>query len=537
MFGRGERSVVLLCAALAPSFCQVYLENLPNDHPAIQYPQGPFNDPVAKLQRHIDAGAATLDYRSDGLGYLPALLERLGVAIDSQALVFSKTSFQAAAISPRNPRAIYFSDDVAVGWVRGGAGIEIAALDPVKGVVFYTLGARNGHPAFERRNECLQCHQGPSTQGVPGFFIGSVYPNAAGSPSRSGAIITDHRTAFEDRWGGWYVNAKRGEQRDRANSIAPNPAEPETLANAGRQNLVALPREVNLSGYLSRVSDIVALMTFEHQTQMINFITRVGWEARLSAPVESDVDALVKYMLFADEAPLKEPMEGFSTFTSTFPKQGPRDRKGRSLRDFDLQTRLFRYPLSYMIYSAAFDALPDPIRDRDIQEDLRRAYFSPAREGGVELTDRLQPRPPYGPRSPRDCGYSRRYKARTAGVLALKLRMLRMPIRRHLIRVRQRQHLGLTVDLSGKGETGRPAIGVNSISNDYGRMAGEIGQSGVQADEAVGPPATAGCDRSEVDIDIRHRLRHRFHEQRAHARRLNVFHCRDESIGAVEVRV
>jgi len=386
LFGRGERGIILFCVSLAPSFCQVYPDHLPNDHPAIQYSQDPFNDPVAKLERQIDFGAATLDYRSDGLGYLPALLERLGVAIDSQALVFSKTSFQAAAISPRNPRAIYFSDDVAVGWVRGGQGIEIAALDPLKGVVFYALGARNGQPAFERRDVCLQCHQGPSTLGVPGVFIGSVYPNAAGSPSRSGAIITDHRTAFEDRWGGWYVNAKHGEQRDRANSIAPNPSEPETLANAGRQNLASLPREVNLSGYLSPISDIVALMTFEHQTQMIDFITRVGWEARMSARVESDVDGLVRYMLFADEAPLKEPIQGVSSFTSTFPKRGPRDRQGRSLRDFDLQTRLFRYPLSYMIYSALFDALPNPVREK-IYAKLYAALTG--QEGGRAIVEIL----------------------------------------------------------------------------------------------------------------------------------------------------
>ena len=98
MFGRGERSVVLLFAALAPSFGQAYLENLPNDHPAIQYSQEPFADPIAKLQGHIDAGAVTLDYRPGGLGYLPALLERLGVSVDSQALVFSKTKIGRAHV-------------------------------------------------------------------------------------------------------------------------------------------------------------------------------------------------------------------------------------------------------------------------------------------------------------------------------------------------------------------------------------------------------------------------------------------------------
>jgi hypothetical protein len=51
-----------------------------------------------------------------------------------------------------------------------------------------------------------------------------------------------------------------------------------------------------------------------------------------------------------------------SSFTDTCPTRGPRDRQGRSLRDFDLRTRLFRYPLSFMIYSDLFDGLPDGVR-------------------------------------------------------------------------------------------------------------------------------------------------------------------------------
>jgi hypothetical protein len=354
-----------VCAALAPAFGQSYLANLSVDHPAIRYAQGPFDDPVARLQSRIEGGNAKLDF-AGSLGYLPSLLKNLGVNIDSQALVFSKTSFQAEKISPQNPRAIYFGDDVAVGWVRGGDGIEIAALDPQRGMEFYTL-ANSGPVKFERRDVCLQCHLGPSTAGVPGIFVGSVYPNSLGYPSRSGAIVTDHRTPFEDRWGGWYVNAKVGEKLDRANSVAPNPSEPETLANVGRQNLIHLPREFDPSGYLSPVSDIVALMTFEHQTQAINLMMRLGWEARMGVDetrIEAGVGALADYMLFSEEAPLKEPVEGVSTFRGTFPKRGPQDRQRRSLRDFDLQTRLFRYPLSYTIYSSAFDALPGPVRER-----------------------------------------------------------------------------------------------------------------------------------------------------------------------------
>jgi hypothetical protein len=242
--------------------------------------------------------------------------------------------------------------------------IELAAVDPRQGVVFYTLDARKSDPPrLVRQGECLRCHDGNATFGVPGMFVGSVFPNASGSPSRAAAIITDHRTAFEDRWGGWYVNARRGQQHDRSNSVAPDPAEPEMLDTNGAQNLATLFTRVDTSKYLAPVSDIVALMTLEHQTQMINLMTRLGWESRMGSS-DPDIEPLIAYMLFADEAPLREPVEGISAFTKTFPERGPRDAKGRSLRDFDLRTRLFRYPLSYMIYSAQFDALPERVRER-----------------------------------------------------------------------------------------------------------------------------------------------------------------------------
>jgi hypothetical protein len=118
----------------------------------------------------------------------------------------------------------------------------------------------------------------------------------------------------------------------------------------------------------------VALLVFEHQTQMTNLLTRLGWEARiaqhdtnssvLTPQLVSSSDGLVAYMLFADEPRLTDPVEGVSSFTRTFAERGPRDHKGRSLREFDLRTRLFRYPLSYMVYDAAFDALPGPILDQ-----------------------------------------------------------------------------------------------------------------------------------------------------------------------------
>jgi hypothetical protein len=348
-----KRHLIFGCAAVLGT-AQVYQSNLPVDHPAIRYFQGAGDNPVSRLTK----GSAKIDS-------LPALLEALHINADSQALVFSKTSFQSTRISPRNPRAIYFNDDVAIGFVPGGDGLEVAVSDARQGTVFYTFNPGTG--AFTRGEVCLRCHQGPATVGVPGMFIGSVFPNSAGQPYGQGGIITDHRTAFADRWGGWYVNAKRGEQRDRANSIAPDPAEPETLATQGHQNLASLADFFNPAPYLKPISDIVALMTFEHQTQMMNYLTRLNWESRMGRVEDADIEATVAYMLFVDEAPLTEPIEGVSSFTRTFPERGPRDKKGRSLRDFDLQTRLFRYPLSYVIYTPVFDGLPDAVRERIYQ--------------------------------------------------------------------------------------------------------------------------------------------------------------------------
>jgi hypothetical protein len=255
---------------------------------------------------------------------------------------------------------------VAVAWVRGSEDIEIAVADPKQGAVFYAL--KNG--VLDRNEVCMRCHVGPQTIGVPGMFISSVFPSASGMPDsdRQSAIITDHRTKFEERWGGWYVTGLSGEQRHRGNAIAQNPAEPKLLETYGTQNLTNLMRKFDPKGYLQPSSDMIALMTFEHQTQMVNLFTRLNWEARISGKLTPQIEARIQdvtdYMQFQGEEPLKEPIEGVSTFTKTFPQQGPRDKKGRSLRDFDLKTKLFRYPLSYMIYSPSFDGMPDWVRSR-----------------------------------------------------------------------------------------------------------------------------------------------------------------------------
>ncbi|HLI82818.1 MAG TPA: hypothetical protein VKV17_02815 [Bryobacteraceae bacterium] len=352
---------------------------LPNDSPAIHYADKPQDDPLAKLRKKLDSGEVKLEY-SDRWGYYPALLKYFGINVDSQVLVFSKTSFQSTKISPRAPRAIYFNDEIALGYVQNGDVVEVASFDPKEGYNFYTMDvAKDDHPSFVRRDTCLQCHQGIGTLGVPGILVTSVYPSADGTPAFRGSnMITDHRSPLDQRWGGWYVTGLTGSQTHMGNAVGHNPAQPQLLDMQGTQNLTSLERKFDTSRYMAPTSDVVALMTLEHQTRMSNLMTRVGWDTRLAeakgalddatkAKLNGEIEEMLEYMLFTDEHLLDDPIQGVSTFTKTFPERGPKDHLGRSLRDFDLRKRMFKYPLSYMIYSPAFDAMPDYVRQRVYQ--------------------------------------------------------------------------------------------------------------------------------------------------------------------------
>jgi hypothetical protein len=349
---------------------------VPTDHPAIKYFEAPTDDPVSQLEQKLQSKQVKLDF-DQTWGYLPSVLKQLGVNPDSQILVFSKTSFQASRISTETPRALYFNDEVAVGDVQNGEVLEFVALDSKQAENFYTLDIhKNENPGFARRDVCLQCHQSPATQGVPGIFIASVYPSPSGMPAfRAGATATDHRSAFDARWGGWYVTGTHGTQNHMGNAVAPDPQRPQVLDLKGTQNVTSLEKRFDTKPYMMKTSDIVALMTYEHQTHMTNLMNRIGWETRIAVydqkltgetkdHIDTEIEDLVTYMLFADEMQIREPIQGVSTFSKTFPERGPRDAKGRSLRDFDLQKRLFKYPLSFMIYTRTFDSLPEYARDR-----------------------------------------------------------------------------------------------------------------------------------------------------------------------------
>lgn len=361
--------LLLVAAGVAAQRRDAFIAS--RDHAAIRYSSGPTTDAVTALNARLQKGSLTLRF-DETSGYLRSVLEALNVPVDSQTLVFSQTSFQAPKINVRNPRALYFNDRVAVGWVRGGDILEVTAHDPRQGVIFYHLEQDPGaRPRFTRNNACLSCHLSWETLGVPGLTVHSVHP-LPDDKSYVNGYTTNHVSPIEQRWGGWFVTGNPGGVWHMGN-VPVMPADQGRLKLANpRLPLASLDGVFDLKGYLTPHSDVVALLVLDHQAHMTNLITRAGWEARL-AQAEPTEDAkqrareaaaeLADYMLFVYEAPLTGPVKGSSTFATTFSAAGPRDAQGRSLREFDLRRRLFRYPCSYMIYSDAFDALPRPAKD------------------------------------------------------------------------------------------------------------------------------------------------------------------------------
>jgi hypothetical protein len=380
---------VLIAGWLAlPSPGQIAVRNqgyVPFSEEPINYRSGNLSDPVSILQKRIDRGEVALDYEPKH-GYLRSVLEKLAIPIDSQTLVFSKTSFQYKKISPSQPRALYFNDDVYVGQVHDGKVLEFVSFDPMQGAIFYILDEqKSDHPVFQRAElDCTQCHVAAGTRGVPGVLLRSIYTTPSGTQATlTQSFITGQESPLKERWGGWYVTGTSGSQTHMGNTVAEDKEHPEQIDRAAGSNLTGLSKKFDTTSVLSGQSDIVAHLVLAHQTQMHNLITLTNYQTRLAlykaglaadASVDSIPDAvrqqyqkpaeeLLRYLLFADEAPLEGPIAGTAGFAAEFAARGPRDRMGRSLRDFDLRTRIFRYPCSYLIYSGAFDALPPQARE------------------------------------------------------------------------------------------------------------------------------------------------------------------------------
>ena len=382
------------------------------DLPPIRYSESISKDPVALLERKIQRGELVLP-QDPQFGVLPGLLKELNVPVESQVLVFSKTSLQIHKISPSNPRALYFNDSVYVGYVPGSSILELAANDPDLGAVFYTLDfapvteARQGVQLVRDRGQCLSCHATSRTENVPGYLVRSIYPDASGRPrTGTSSYTTDYRSLFQTRWGGWYVTGTHGQMRHLGNAFALDRSDPQKMDLEAGANRSELPSRVQPKLHLQPHSDLVALMVLEHQIRVHNLITKANYEARQAVAmdvsmnqalgrdsgyrsestqrrIQSAASSLADAILMRNESPLEQVVQGTSSFAETFASQGPLDSQNRSLRQFDLQTRLFRHWLSYLIYTPEFQALPKeilvPLRAH-LQETLRADEYRAERE-------------------------------------------------------------------------------------------------------------------------------------------------------------
>ena len=380
------------------------------DDPAIAYSSAPVNNAVEDLNRKLENGSARLTFEGRS-GYLQSAIDALQLPIDSQLLLFSKGSLQGRLVGPSSPRAMFFNDRVVLAWVRDGDLLEAAAHDARAGLVFYSLEQRPAErPMFKREFRCLGCHLTGDTLGVPGLLMFSTTPSLPerpGVPSDAGdrplkIVTTDQRSPIAERWGGWFVTGNSGAARHLGNRV---PA----LEGHPGGNVESVAGLFDPDGFRGSSSDIAALLTFSHQTHMINLLTRAAWEARaadpalhpgvLAAPgqiqavetlMNGIAEEVVDYMLFVDEAPLPNPVSGRSGFAERMSAGGPRDRRGRSLYELDLNRRLMKYPCSYLIYSPAFDALPS-LAKAPIYRRLWQVLAGQAREPryrSLSLADR-----------------------------------------------------------------------------------------------------------------------------------------------------
>jgi hypothetical protein len=364
----------------------------------INYSTASPKDAVARLQARIASGEVKMG--EGGRQIAEMLLRELKIPVESQLLVYSKTSLQRERISPSHPRALFFNDTCYIGWVPSGL-IEVTTIDPVLGPIFYSIdpsSTQAAKPAFVRDSDCLRCHGGTFVRGIPGVFARSVFTMADGNPMlRFGTEIVDFRTPFTNRWGGWYVTGRHGDTLHRGNVLAEEKKEQLIVDFSKGANITNLSGFFDPREYLTNSSDIVALLVFEHQLAMQNTLTKASLNSRrmldyqeklqrdLKEPIteEPSYDSVknvlnsaarevVDDLLFKDEATLPEGIEGLPAFQQVFAASAPRSSSGDSLKDFHLQGRLFKNRCSYLIYSDAFKLLPKPLMQR-VRDRLVRA--------------------------------------------------------------------------------------------------------------------------------------------------------------------
>mgnify|MGYP003663715306 CR=1 FL=1 len=340
------------------------------------------HDAVSELQKRLESGTVGLSAHNR-FGYLLSVAELLDVPLESQLLVYSKTARAPALVNPATPRAVFFNDEVSVAWIPGARELELTAIDPVKGVICYTLSQPldaspeepataktdgKATPLFQRRNGCLACHSARSSLEVPGLLLRAFETDKTGKPIMGFSRVS-HDMTYERRWGGWYVTGAPLSVIHRGNLARQSEDTDQQRPPVSASTLSDLSQKLDENAYPYPASDFVAHLVMAHQAHGTNLLIRAGLEARLNR--RSDVETqLVRYFVFADEPSLDlTPSVATSVlrdseFAKTFVRRGRRDAAGNSLRDLTLAGRVFKHRLSFLIHSRLFDELPDECRRR-----------------------------------------------------------------------------------------------------------------------------------------------------------------------------
>ena len=338
-------------------------------------------DRFTQLRNKLDSGEIPLD-RSSEKAFVVSLLKALDIPVCSQMLVFSTTSLQLSLISPANPRALYFNEDVYLGYVPGGR-VEIVSIDPELGGIFYMFDIAIGGVALsiERSERCMRCHVGEDTGHVPGLVIKSVVPGPGGGSLTAYRIAqTGHGIPLAERFGGWHVTGAGVFTNHLGNFTG-------ELA-AGRLTKIPNPpgEQFRFEKYPATTSDLLPQLLHEHQAGFVNRMVGAAYRARTAqhiskgqltpaqtAELDAQARIITRYLLFADETPLPAGgVAGETEYKEAFRNNRHMTVDGFSLKDFDLETRLFKHRCSYMIYSPVFTGLPSAMKQR-VYQALREA--------------------------------------------------------------------------------------------------------------------------------------------------------------------
>lgn len=346
--------------------------------PAFDYKAPPHNywdrepqDVFTKLMKRMQSGEVKLD-TSDEKSFASSVLAALDVPVSSQLLVYSATSMQSERINARNPRALYFNEDVYVGVVPGGL-VEVLSIDPELGGVFHVFDYPKPGvpPRVDRPTKCFNCHATNATQRLPGLIAESVapLPNGGSYESYRGKE-QGHQIPLADRFGGWHVTSSKPFGPSHEGAYA------QTTPNGVRIVRIKPGEMSDLRKHLVPTSDILAHLVHEHQLGFDNRVVQASYlgremeaKGKLDASDEERLNdkarEIVRYMLFADEAKL--PAGGISgdpQFIKDFQRNKKPAAGGVSLKDFDLRTRMFKHRCSYMIYTPQWEKMPAIIKSR-----------------------------------------------------------------------------------------------------------------------------------------------------------------------------